>query len=491
MKPSPTFHHRSSRAHRCPSGLRLALLLLAVALHSGGGCSSSPLLSVTLNAIPDAMNDVLVVPPHGFTVDVSFTNPEQMHDGAGTTLRIESLDGTSVDYTDALVASGPAGAPLAGGQWVHVDFAGDLDDDGVVDLQGDLEAFGLYPAAGGDLGLQMLVWAISEIVSRAESFYTTPNPSGLPGGDAADVTFELGPNPSGPTTRVCVGGADPTGGPSIGAVLFDPGNANRAQVACDAVNPSGVFPGELMVYSSQPAFQTAFAPVLASPVGADPLDPVVLGGGYDPGDPEQLARRTEIETALHAFAQAVATILAHEVGHALGLVPPGAPGGGLFGGSSGPAANHNQLPEGGNPPESLLMNRGSTFQFSELSGVGAALPTIRELNWAYLRGRLVLDPLVTGIFPAPAVDACTPTEVSLSGYPLATLVCHGEGLLPTPTIRLAGPIVFTLSSAYWVDETEVQATVSLLQLVPGVYDVELTNPDGQQAVLEDALVVTP
>jgi hypothetical protein len=529
VRPRPTW------AGLRPSGLRLAALLLAAVLHVGGSCNPPTLLRVTLNAVPDAMNDVQVVPPHGFTVDVTFIDPAEIQP-ATVALEINGLDGSTVDYTDDLVVletdravfripedeplspgsywaavtalnvSGskvgsfhpfavrdhPAGGPpLAGGQWVQLDFGADLDDDGEVDFQGDLEAFGLYPASGGTLGLQMLLWSLSEILARTGAYYATPNPSGLPGGDAADVTFALGPNPSGPTTRVCVGGDDPTGGPSIGAILYDPGNANKAQVACDAVQPSGVFPRELMAYSGQTSFQTAFGPVLANPVGDGPLDAIVLGGGYDPGDPDQLARRTEIEIAVEAFAQAVATILAHEVGHSLGLVPPGAPGGGLFGGGSGPALNHNQVPGGGNPAANLLMNAGSTFSFAELSGVGSAVPTFRELNWAYLRGRLVLDDQVTGIFPAPELTYSSPTEISLSGPPLVPYSCHGKNFLPTPTIRLVGPVVLPLASPYWVDETEVQASLSVLQLVPGVYDLEVTNPDGQKVVEEDAVTVVP
>lgn len=525
----------SARAALRPSGLRVALLLLAAALHAGGSCSSTSLLRVTLNAVPDTMNDVQVVPPHGFTVDVTFVEPAEIQPST-LALQINGLDGSTRDYSDDQVVLGPngavyvipesqplppgsywvavtaqkqggstisafhpfavrdhpaAGPPLAGGQWVQLDFGVDHDGNGQADFREDLEAFGLYPAEGGTLGLQMLVWAITEVVARTDAFYATPNPSGLPGGDRADVNFALNANPAGPTTRVCVGGDDPTGGPSIGAVLYDPGNGNKAQVACDPVLPSGVFPRELMAYSGQASFQTAFGAVLASPVGDDPLDPIVLGMGYDPGDPDQLARHTEIETALEAFAQAVATILAHEVGHSLGLVPPGAPGGGLFGGGSGPALNHNQLPGGGNPSTNQLMNAGGTFNFAKLSGVGAALPVFRPLNWAYLRGRLVLDSQVTGIFPAPELTYTSPNQISLSGPPLVPYVCHGKNFLPTPTLRLVGPIVFQLANPYWVDQSEVQASLSVLQLVPGLYDVELINPDGQRVVEEDAIEVVP
>lgn len=517
--------------------LRLAALgVLAVLVPTlvAGNCGSESRIHVTLNAVPPPLNEVLVVPPSGFTVDVTFPDPQAV-DSQTLALEVFSFDGSSREVTGDLVVQEPDRAvavvstPLAAGshwiearvrtsegtavaaaamtfavrphpsggppldelQWVQLDFAADPDGDGQPDLPGDLAAVGLRP---DDPGLQGAVtaWVVDEILARAQAFYDTADPSGLPGGDPADLVFAPDAPPSGPFTRICVGGADPSGSGVIGNVLFDPGNANPDQVACDTFSPAGVFPREMTAFSGSAAFQDAFGPVLAVPVGTHPLDAVVLGPGFDPSDPGQLARYQEIEAAVHAFSQAVATVAAHETGHAVGLVPRGAPGGGLFGGSSGPLDTHNVTPEGGSPSESWLMNAGGTFSFAELTGHGGTpLPRLRALNFAYLRGRLVLDARVTAIHPPPVLDYATPSTIALSGPSVLTYTCTGRWFLPTPAIRLVGPLTLGLLSETLVSEEEVTATIPVLQLAPGTYDLEFTNGDGQVVVLPDAVEVVP
>jgi hypothetical protein len=259
-------------------------------------------------------------------------------------------------------------------------------------------------------------------------------------------------------------------------------------VACDNFLPSGVFPREFFAYAGHAAFQQAFDPVLAQPVGSHPLDDIVLSPNYDPGDPAQLARLTEIESAVLAFAQAVATIAAHESGHSLGLVPKGAPGRGLFGDSGA----HNQEPGGSVPVENLLMNPGFSFSFAELTGAGEEpLPRLRELNHAYLRGRLVLDSRVDGIYPAPLVVWVEPMDLYLSGDPFVTLTILGDHFRDPPDIRLRGPVLYSLFMPAFVNEAELTGGVILPFLQPGVYDLEVTNGDGQFRVLEGWVSVFP
>ena len=60
--------------------------------------------------------------------------------------------------------------------------------------------------------------------------------------------------------------------------------------------------------------------------------------------------------------------------------------------------------------------------------------------------------------------------------------------MATPSVRLVGPNVRHLLSEVLVAEG-VSGLVITTQLVPGVYDVEVENPDGQVAVLAGAITV--
>jgi len=512
-------------------------ILLLVPVLLGPSCDPKPSLpvTVTLNAIPEEQNGLVVVPPSGFTVDVGLPEPDAVDPG---TRRIELIPfggGPVVDLTPHLVVDEPdravvvvpasaglepgsyhvvasaerlggggggavlafavrehppGGPPLREQQWVQLDFDADPDGDGVPDLEGDLAAFGLLGSAPS-FGPMMRSWVVAEVLARAEAFYTEPDPSDLPGGDAAEVRFSAGPPDAGPSTRICVGGEDPSGQGVVGNVLFDPGNADLGEVACDAFLPAGVFPRELLGYAGSAAFQDVFGPVLDTPVGEHPLDAVIFGPSFDPKDPAQLARLGEVRRAVEAFSQVVATVTAHEAGHAIGLVPRGTPGGGLFGGASGLLDTHNVTPEGTTPPEPLLMNAGPSFSFATLAGEGAALPRLRELNFAYLRGRLVLDPRVTGIYPAPVLDYATPSQISLGGPPVLGYTCLGDHFRSPVSIRLVGPLGLGLLSETLVSEQEVAATIPVLQLAVGTYALELTNGDGQVVVLDDAVEVVP
>lgn len=515
-------------------GLAALAPALAAPTCNGSGQSQKQAIRLTVNAIPDDQNDVLVVPPSGFTVDLTFPYPAEVipdtllvkafpfdgsaavnltpavvdlrSDGAvvvvppGTPLSfgshtiagwVQRTNGTwGDDRLDVAVRQHAIGAPLETPQWIQLDFEADRDGDGLPDFPDDLTRFGLISSADPSLSFWVQFWIMREIGLRAQGFYHTPDPSRLPGGDAADVTFRTYPPDSGLYTRICVGGEDPTGGPVIGNVRFDPGNGNLADVACDDMLATGIFPRELWTYSGDSTFQDVFDPLVQQPLGTHPLDSVVLSPDYDPSDSEQRQRREDIDLALDTFAQAVATIAAHESGHALGLVPPGPPGGGLYGGRGGAAYTHDLMPDGSVPSENLLMNQGSTFSFRRLIGWGSTpLPRLRELDFAYLRGRLVLDSGVTGIYPPPEVTAISPVGIpSDEGY-TATITITGAELRATPSVRLIGPVIHSLLSEIYVSSTEVTGTVTVPQIAPGVYDVELTNPDGQRAILPDAFTV--
>ena len=111
------------------------------------------------------------------------------------------------------------------------------------------------------------------------------------------------------------------GGSTIGSILIDPNNSNRASVECASIPPTGIFPREILAYQNQYAFQTTFDPLMPSrggvPVGVHPLDPIVLAPGFDPGGatPGELARWRAVTNAVQVFADALGFLMAD-------LLPP-------------------------------------------------------------------------------------------------------------------------------------------------------------------------
>ena len=85
--------------------------------------------------------------------------------------------------------------------------------------------------------------------------------------------------------------------------------------------------------------------------------------------------------------------MAHETAHALGLVPEGKPGVGLFGGGEdlGDGYAHNLEADGKPTVEPWLMNTGRDFRFEDLAGLGPSGELLfRPINFAYLKDRVVL-----------------------------------------------------------------------------------------------------
>jgi len=93
--------------------------------------------------------------------------------------------------------------------------------------------------------------------------------------------------------------------------------------------------------------------------------------------------------------------MAHETGHALGLVAPGKPGAGLFGGDTGEAFAHAVTPDGEPAAGPSLMDPGRSLRFEDLAGAGATGELrFRPIDYAYLRDRLVLSEKAhTGAIP--------------------------------------------------------------------------------------------
>jgi hypothetical protein len=511
--------------------LRLALAgagaLGAIAATTSCDPEQGPTLALTLNAVPAPLNALLVVPPSGFVVNVSFTprdepvapgtfsllalpwdgsdpvdlGPAMSVTAAGAVGVVPAELALPVPNTYSLIArvddtgggggvarydfaarSFPNGPPIGFGQLIWYDFEVDRDGNGSPDFPDDLAALGLASPLDPDLSAQVQDDVIDRLVDRVKDAYWDQDPNGI-GQDPVWVSFLIANPAALPSTRICVGGVAP-GSPSlIGSILIDPGNANRTSVECGSLPPTGVFPRGLLAWAGNYHFQAVFDPLMTSrggtPVGEHPLDPIVLDPGFDPdtATPEELARFDDVETAVQVYADALGSIVAHETGHALGLVQPGAPGLGLHGGTSGDLFAHDVNPDGSVPAENFLMKGGSTVKFQHVAGLaGNPLPFFRPLDLAYLRDRAVIDSNVTALLTPPDITSASPTLITASGW----LNAYGSGFASPPRMRLVNETyAYELISESLVSATHVRGLVSLSQIPAGIFALEVWNPDGQ------------
>lgn len=546
------------RLHRSP--LIVALLVLSLA-SVGSRCVApppdddpspgsdpiptaiAPLIGASLNGITAPHNDLLVVPPSGFVMNVAWLETDAPVDPASLSVILERWGGTLTLLSSKFTTDGqgtawmtvakrnalPSGSytlyatisdtnglsgsaefsfavrdftngrkPIGTGQAIWYDFNADRDSTPGPDFDVDLEAFGLRSgAATAEQNDFVRGWVISEALERVRVAYYDSRPSGLPDPDPIDVDFSSTDPGTNETTRICVGGEDPSGGAVIGNIALDYGNANRASQECATLPPTGVFPREFLShYTGQTAFKQAFDPlrpgVGGTPIGADPLDGVVLSPDFDPlapGTPiTYLSRFITVRRAVESLGNSLGTILAHETGHALGLVPGGPPGGGLFGGGSGPDYAHNVEPDGTRPNATWLMNGGGQFSYAELAGAeGEPLAEFRPLNHAYLRDRVVIAPSVTELLPPPGIVSVAPSLVTAS---FQTVTIQGAGFAPTPSLTLSNAqFTYHAIGEQFLSETTMTAGIVRGQVVPGVYDLTVANPDGQSVFLPQAITI--
>lgn len=291
------------------------------------------------------------------------------------------------------------GFPIGDRQVIHFDFEVDRDDDGVPDFLGDLERFGLASPGQRELAGAIAARIEARAIGRVEQAYDAthdPNQTGLPR-DPVHVRFRPTSDPGALITRICVGGSDPAERDSVGHVRFDLRNEDKFSVECGGEPASGLFPAELEIYRDAGLYQEVLGPFLESlggiPIGEHPEDSIVMLGetASEAGVGAESGRRADIDRAVAVFGDVLGSIMAHEVGHALGLVAEGRPGVGLFGGKEGDAYAHNLDAFGDRPVELWLMNSGRSFSFEELAGGAGGPLRFRPLNYAYLRDRVVVS----------------------------------------------------------------------------------------------------
>jgi hypothetical protein len=541
--------HRSRR-----SDLALAALLAACALASGGGGillqtvparagapdADPPRLRVTLERVPDGMNQLLVVPPEGFHITLAFdaeggspvdpgslvvrsdrdmgpfprgANLAPAFDvtPSGATWQVPEgfdLDRATHFLTVSLrdragneaveryafaVRDFAFGPPLGRPQLVFLDFDRDRGSGPLPDFTEDLRSFGLSSGAAPDIEAEIREICVQRILEKMHLQYGR-EPDGSEAQDSVNVRFQA-TEPELPHARLCVGGESPRGVEILGAVAFDAHNLIENDDEC-AVPAFGVFPQALDdLWWNDPDFTAVFAPLAPDgggiPVGEHALDASIFAEEFELEIVNEAleVRIDHISDALEAFTGAVATAVSHEVGHMLGITAAGPTPAGHFGDN----LNHNLDPDGRIPRQNFIMNPGSSFSFAQVAGIGdAGLARFRPLNWAYLRDRIAPSELVTGLHPAPVLLRVEPPSVSRGERDLQ-LRFVGENFLAgrvPPRIELVGGEASALVlEVAIVDRETLRGSLERAWLPRGVYRVRYVSPDGQIAELRAGLRV--
>lgn len=323
-------------------------------------------------------------------------------------LRAEAEDlsgnrGVAAELAFRVAAPDPAALPFERTQVVWVRFDLDRDGSGRADFEEDLLRLGLI-AAGDPAGTNARMTAIvaDGILARANEMFHRGPRGGSTGPESVALLLTRRAPRGVEHTQIACGGLDPEGDAKrtygaestgvLGRAFFDYRNQSRGDRALGTRPGLGVFPGELFLFEAAihiqvyPSFVTPFAKKFlalapkmgGTPAGAHPLDRVVLAPGFDyaGATPSQKARYNAVFAAADDWATAVGVILAHEIGHTVGLVAEGRAPRGLFGDQS----LHNSNARAGDV-------MASAVGYSSLVSLDYGF---RDLNTAYLRQRVML-----------------------------------------------------------------------------------------------------
>ncbi len=285
--------------------------------------------------------------------------------------------------------------------WVRFDL--DRDASGTADFDEDLLRLGLL-SAGDPAGTNARLLAIVQdgVLARAHALFGRDVAGDPLGPDSVPLRLTARQPLGVVHAEIACGGLDPEGQPgrsygepssgTIGRAWFDYRNGIADDRNTGTQPGLGVFPGELFLFEARvhvqvyPAFLTSFAraflplcpPMGGTSAGAHPLDGIVLAPSFEETtatNPERVRYRAIFDAA-DDWATAVGIILAHEVGHSVGLVAEGPSPLGLH----GDASLHNAF---GSAAEVMT----SAVGYDSLVTFGYAF---HDLNLAYLRQRLLL-----------------------------------------------------------------------------------------------------
>jgi len=409
-----------------------------------------PAVTASINGIPAARSTGLVVPPSGFTVEVSVNDPGSQWVDMGA-IEIEFDGGTGPDAESLLAAASitynslqvavPFESPLASGSWTMTVWATDLsgnraqsnvipfevdnptsgslpfertqvvwirtdldrDLNGTPDFSDDMLRLG-FATAGDPLGtntwLEELV--LDGILAKANAMYKRGQRGEPIDSGSVQLRFSTRQPIALPHMQMALGGLDPEGDRTrtygdessgvLGRAYYDYKNGNVGERNTSTGPGLGVFPAEMWLYQADihlqvyPSFQTQFAsrflPICpdmgGTPAGSSPLDATVLSStfNYETASSAERARWNTIMLAADDWASVIGIVLAHEVGHSVGLVAPGDMPNGLFGDSS----LHNTYASAAEVMAASVGYEAMTtldYQF-------------RDIDLAYLRQRILL-----------------------------------------------------------------------------------------------------
>lgn len=343
------------------------------------------------------------------TGSLHFTMPESLALEPGTyTVQATVKDlsgnvGAATSLTFEVDAGDSDRLPFERTQVVWTRFDLDRDGNGRSDFEDDLVRLGLM--VDGDTAAtnaRMIALVRDGILAKAnELFHRTSR--GAPVGDDSVPIRLVWRRPLGVShMQIAVGGFDPEGPArraygdestgTLGRAYFDAKNGTWNDLDIATRPGLGVFPAEMFLFQTKihiqvyPAYTTTFARRFLSvcpqmggtPAGRHPLDAIVLAEGFDfaTAGLSERARYLTIMQAADDWSSAMGVILAHEIGHSVGLVAPGASPIGLHGDDS----LHDDY-------------GGSTDVMAAAVGYDSLVSldyAFRDLDLAYLRQRLML-----------------------------------------------------------------------------------------------------
>lgn len=270
---------------------------------------------------------------------------------------------------------------------------------GEPDFNEDLEIIGLrspdpLPASGAVNTNAIVLAEVKDAIIGHLSYLYGGDPDGN-GGDLYSPRLGFTAVPGGHRSSIRVGGDDAVAGYTLGRAHFDHRNATgnhntSSSLGCFTTNFIGYY------INSSSLFRSRFDPLIrgrGTPVGEDPNDAVVLHPNFvrlsAANTAAQNDRYDDIHVAIDALARAVGVILAHEIGHSIGLCSNGPLPGGLFGGVRGPSWS------GGftnsfhfDSPGSNIM--AAALSFSGSISAGSNGYHFNEVNRAYLSEMILL-----------------------------------------------------------------------------------------------------